>query len=110
MLRIALTSTVWIAVSLLPLSASALAPGDILVVQNQEGLGGEAQVDGNGCSQEQFCDSITAGVTGKGRDLYQAFLACLRADWQNDEPQSKRPGDCRFDRAFMGCVADGRRR
>jgi hypothetical protein len=69
------------------------------------GTPGDAQVDSNGCSQEQFCNSITAGVTGKGRDLYQALLACRQADWLNDEPQSNRPGDCRFDRASMGCVA-----
>jgi hypothetical protein len=65
------------------------------------------EVDDNGCSQEQFCNSITANVRGKGRDLYQAFLACLTADWQDDEPLSNRPEDCRFDRASMGCVASG---
>ncbi len=63
------------------------------------------EVDGNGCSQEQFCDGIF-GVRSKGRKVqYRDFLACLRSDWQNDEPLSNRPDDCRFDRASMGCVA-----
>ena len=38
-------------------------------------------VDGSGCSAAQFC-------------LQQSVSACRRADFQNDEPFTKGPGDC----------------
>jgi hypothetical protein len=38
-------------------------------------------VDGSGCSAAQFCRQ-------------QSLSACRRADFQNDEPFMKGPGDC----------------
>jgi hypothetical protein len=71
------------------------------------GTPANAEVDGNGCSQEQFCRDVTTGVMGRGSALYRAFLACPRSDWQNDEPLSNRPKDCRFARTSKECVASG---
>ncbi|MHC4507311.1 MAG: hypothetical protein ACYTFI_28920 [Planctomycetota bacterium] len=59
------------------------------------------EVDSNG-------ENLTANGGGRGRNFYRSFLACLRSDWQNDEPLSNRPGDCRFDGAALRCVANER--
>ena len=41
----------------------------------------DAFVDGKGCSIQEFCSQ-------------QTQLACVRADFQNDEPTAKNPHDC----------------
>jgi hypothetical protein len=43
-------------------------------------------IDGNGCSAEQFCSQ-------------QTLQLCRRADFRNDEPLAKQPGDCARARA-----------
>jgi hypothetical protein len=55
-----------------------------------------AGVDGEGCSQEQFCKSVDVS-TGPGR------AGCSHSDWQNDEPLGL-PRDCTFDRAAGLCA------
>lgn len=49
-------------------------------------------VDRNGCDAEQFC-------------AVQSLGSCKRADFQNDEPTLKRPGDCQ--RVARECTAAG---
>ncbi len=54
-------------------------------------------VDSDGCNQEQFCAQFDV-TTRDGR------RACIRADWQNDEPVMRRnERDCRVQRN-LGCL------
>ncbi len=46
-------------------------------------------VDGDGCSVVQFCAPRAA--------------TCKRNDWMNDEPTSKKPGDCSYDKNLRSC-------
>ncbi len=45
-------------------------------------------VDQAGCSRAQFCERLPS---------QGSKLECRRADWQNDEPGSQHPQDCRLD-------------
>ena len=52
-------------------------------------------IDGNGCSAEQFCGM-------------QRVQLCERADFHNDEPLAKKPGDCARTRSDPpACAAAG---
>ena len=61
------------------------------------------EVDGEGCSLEQFCAGISA-------DDRQGRQTCRRSDWKNNEPLRTRPRDCRVARdpelrSHFVCVA-----
>lgn len=60
-------------------------------------------VDGNGCSQLQFCWAIDMSTKIGAR-------ICRQSDWRNDEPLSKNPHDCvgllkQGDRQPSACTA-----
>lgn len=60
-------------------------------------------VDGNGCSQRQFCWAIDMSTKSGAR-------ICRQSDWRNDEPLSKNPHDCvgllkQGDRQPSACTA-----
>jgi len=61
---------------------------------------GEA-VDSAGCSVEQFCGLIQAKI-GRGTSLNRR--QCNGSDWLNNEPQSRRPNDCRWLRRSRDAV------
>ncbi len=46
-------------------------------------------VDGNGCSQSQFCRAQV-----REDFFWTDFRRCLVSDWRNDEPLSSNPRDC----------------
>jgi hypothetical protein len=46
-------------------------------------------VDGDGCSRAEFCTAKSA--------------TCKKNDWMNDEPGSKSPGDCIYDKRARTC-------
>jgi hypothetical protein len=55
-------------------------------------------VDGNGCSQSQFCGNLP--VTNK-----RERNACKTADWMNDEPlMTRKQTDCAFDKKSRLCA------
>ncbi|MFK7895144.1 MAG: hypothetical protein AB8G23_04865 [Myxococcota bacterium] len=54
-----------------------------------------SQVDAAGCSQAQFCSSISV-VGKKGRSL------CIASDYLNDEPLRRAPRDCRVKKLKRG--------
>lgn len=59
-----------------------------------------AEVDQNGCSQEEFCTAIDATTALGGQ-------RCKKADWQNDEPLMKaKEADCVVDRGGSGLADD----
>lgn len=47
-----------------------------------------AAVDANGCSQVQFCEAVN-NMTPAAR-----LQICVAADWNNDQPLDRHPGDC----------------
>jgi hypothetical protein len=64
------------------------------------GTPADMAVDGNGCSQAQFCAKVNA-ATRIGRRL------CPRVDWMNDEPVMLTKGrDCTIDRGGPGTADD----
>ena len=60
-------------------------------------------VDGNGCSQLQFCTSIPTPTKADER-------VCVRSDWQNNEPLRLNGRDCRVDGPSGLCVPRSNRR
>jgi cysteine-rich repeat protein len=58
----------------------------------------DVDVDDSGCSQQQFCSATpTRGIRG--------WFRCFAADWRNDRPLLRWPGDCRARRLGGRCVA-----
>ena len=72
-----------------PPANDADADGEPDAVDACPGTSPGSAVDSAGCSQNQFCGTISA------RSYYDR-LRCSGADWRNDEHGEERPRDCRY--------------
>ncbi|MGH0032075.1 MAG: thrombospondin type 3 repeat-containing protein [Myxococcota bacterium] len=55
-----------------------------------------AEIDSAGCSRSEFCASQVGSVSRsrRGRGRIGSLIACYGADWRNDDPAVRFPGDC----------------